>query len=184
MYQGILNTKQTVSLEDEKMDYSTSDLCDHFADVVDVLEPMFINFGGRSSFSGRVKTVKCFENNELIRDILSTDGTDSVLLVDGGGSTRRALIDIELAEIALENNWQGIIVYGAIRHVDELEELDLGVQAIASIPVAADSEGAGEDGIGVNFAGVSFFDDDFIYADSTGILLSAEELELEVIEED
>lgn len=166
------------------MDYSTSDLCDHFADVVDVLEPMFINFGGRSSFSGRVKTVKCFENNELIRDILSTDGTDSVLLVDGGGSTRRALIDIELAEIALENNWQGIIVYGAIRHVDELEELDLGVQAIASIPVAADSEGTGEDGIGVNFAGVSFFDDDFIYADSTGILLSAEELELEVIEED
>ena len=84
----------------------------------------------------------------------------------------------------MENNWQGIIVYGAIRHVDELEELDLGVQAIASIPVAADSEGAGEDGIGVNFAGVSFFDDDFIYADSTGILLSAEELELEVIEED
>ncbi len=138
------------------MDYSTSDLCDHFADVVDVLEPMFINFGGRSSFSGRVKTVKCFENNELIRDILSTDGTDSVLLVDGGGSTRRALIDIELAEIALENNWQGIIVYGAIRHVDELEELDLGVQAIASIPVAADSEGAGEDGIGVTSQGFRF----------------------------
>ncbi|HCV03799.1 ribonuclease E activity regulator RraA [Pseudoalteromonas sp. SSMSWG5] len=165
------------------MDYSTSDLCDHFADVVDVLEPMFINFGGRPSFSGRVKTVKCFENNELIRDILTTDGTDSVLLIDGGGSTRRALIDIELAEIALENNWQGIIVYGAIRHVDELEELDLGIQAIASIPVAADSEGAGEDGIGVNFAGVSFFDGDFVYADSTGIILSAEELELEIIED-
>ncbi len=165
------------------MDYSTSDLCDHFADVVDVLEPMFINFGGRPSFSGRVKTVKCFENNELIREILSTDGTDSVLLIDGGGSTRRALIDIELAEIALENNWQGIIVYGAIRHVDELEELDLGIQAIASIPVAADSEGAGEDGIGVNFAGVSLFDDDFVYADSTGIILSAEELELEIIED-
>jgi len=166
------------------MDYSTSDLCDHFADVVDVLEPMFINFGGRTSFSGRVRTVKCFENNELIREILSTDGTDSVLLIDGGGSTRRALIDIELAEIALENNWQGIIVYGAIRHVDDLEELDLGIQAIASIPVAADSEGAGEDGIGVNFAGVSFFDGDFVYADSTGIILSADELEFDVIEED
>ena len=106
-----------------------------------------------------------------------------MLLIDGGGSTRRALIDIELAEIALENNWQGIIVYGAIRHVDELEELDLGIQAIASIPVAADSEGAGEDGIGVNFAGVSFFDGDFVYADSTGIILSAEELELEIIED-
>ena len=164
------------------MDYSTSDLCDHFADVVDVLEPMFINFGGRHSFGGRIKTVKCFENNELIRQLLSQDGTDQILLIDGGGSTRRALIDIELAELALENNWQGIIVYGALRHVDELEELDLGIQAIASIPVAADSEGAGKSGIGVNFAGVSFFDDDFVYADSTGIVLSAEELELEIIE--
>ena len=165
------------------MDYSTSDLCDFFADVVDVLEPMFINFGGRHTFGGRIKTVKCFENNELIREILSQDGTDQVLLIDGGGSTRRALIDIELAELALDNNWNGIIVFGAVRHVDELEEIDLGIQAIASIPVAADCEGAGEDGIGVNFAGVSFFDDDFIYADSTGIVLSAEELELEVIEE-
>ncbi|MBH0058377.1 ribonuclease E activity regulator RraA [Pseudoalteromonas sp. SWXJZ94C] len=164
------------------MDYSTSDLCDHFADVVDVLEPMFINFGGRHSFGGRIKTVKCFENNELIRELLSQDGTDLVLLIDGGGSTRRALIDIELAELACENNWNGIVVYGAVRHVDELEELDLGIQAIASIPVAADSEGAGEDAIGVNFAGVSFFDDDFIYADSTGIVLSAEELELEIVE--
>ena len=165
------------------MDYSTSDLCDFFADVVDVLEPMFINFGGRHTFGGRIKTVKCFENNELIREILSQDGTDQVLLIDGGGSTRRALIDIELAELALDNNWNGIIVFGAVRHVDELEEIDLGIQAIASIPVAADREGAGEDGIGDNFAGVSFFDDDFIYADSTGIVLSAEELELEVIEE-
>jgi len=164
------------------MDYSTSDLCDHFADVVDVLEPMFINFGGRHTFGGRIKTVKCFENNALIRELLSQDGTGSVLLIDGGGSTRRALIDIELAELAFENNWQGIVVYGAVRHVDELEDLDLGIQAIASIPVAADSEGAGEDGIGVNFAGVSFFDDDFIYADSTGIVLSAEELELEIVE--
>ncbi|ALQ09422.1 MULTISPECIES: ribonuclease E activity regulator RraA [Pseudoalteromonas] len=164
------------------MDYSTSDLCDHFADVVDVLEPMFINFGGRHSFGGRIKTVKCFENNELIRELLSQDGTGLVLLIDGGGSTRRALIDIEIAELALENNWNGIVVYGAVRHVDELEELDLGIQAIASIPVAADSEGAGEDAIGVNFAGVSFFDDDFIYADSTGIVLSAEELELEIVE--
>lgn len=164
------------------MDYSTSDLCDHFADVVDVLEPMFINFGGQHSFGGRIKTVKCFENNELIRELLSQDGTGLVLLIDGGGSTRRALIDIELAELALENNWNGIVVYGAVRHVDELEELDLGIQAIASIPVAADSEGAGETGIGVNFASVSFFDDDFVYADSTGIVLSAEELELEVVE--
>ena len=161
------------------MEYSTSDLCDHFADVVDVLEPMFINFGGQSSFSGRITTLKCFENNEQIQDVLQQDGTGRVLLIDGGGSTRRALIDIDLAELAAENNWQGIVVYGAVRHVDELEECDLGIQAIASIPVAADSSGSGEVGVPVNFAGVSFYDDDFIYADSTGIIISAEELLLE-----
>ncbi|MCF2910243.1 MULTISPECIES: ribonuclease E activity regulator RraA [Pseudoalteromonas] len=165
------------------MDYSTSDLCDHFADAVDVLEPMFINFGGQSAFSGRIKTLKCFENNELINQVLQQDGTGQVLLVDGGGSTRRALIDIELAELAIENNWQGIVVYGAVRHVEELEECDLGVQAIASIPVAADSHGSGEQGIPVNFAGVSFYDDDYLYADATGIIISAEELLLEVDDE-
>ncbi|MFC3032897.1 ribonuclease E activity regulator RraA [Pseudoalteromonas fenneropenaei] len=166
------------------MDYSTSDLCDHFVDLVDVLEPMFVNFGGRSSFSGRIKTVKCFENNELIRELLSQDGSGQVLLIDGGGSTRRALIDIELAELALENHWEGIVVYGAVRHVDELEEIDLGIQAIASIPVAADSTGAGEHGIPVNFAGVSFYDEDFLYADSTGIIISPEDLAVESDEDE
>ncbi|MCF6435467.1 MULTISPECIES: ribonuclease E activity regulator RraA [Pseudoalteromonas] len=166
------------------MDYSTSDLCDHFADVVDVLEPMFINFGGQPAFCGRIKTVKCFENNELIQSMLEQDGTDCILLIDGGGSTRRALIDIDLAELAVENNWQGIVVYGAVRHVDELEECDIGIQAIASIPVAADSEGSGEQGIPVNFAGVSFFEDDYLYADSTGIIISAEELLLEPEEQE
>ncbi|MBQ4813392.1 ribonuclease E activity regulator RraA [Pseudoalteromonas luteoviolacea] len=165
------------------MDYSTSDLCDHFADAIDVLEPMFINFGGQSAFSGRIKTVKCFENNEMIAEVLQQDGTGRVLLIDGGGSTRRALIDIDLAELASDNNWQGIVVYGAVRHVEELEECELGIQAIASIPVAADSEGAGEQGVPVNFGGVSFFDDDFLYADSTGIIISAEELLLEIDED-
>ena len=94
------------------MQYNTSELCDQFAEVVDVLEPMFVNFGGRTSFGGQIKTIKCFESNQLIRDALANDGTGLVLLIDGGGSTRRALIDIELAEIALENNWEGIIVYG------------------------------------------------------------------------
>ncbi|MEM0516185.1 ribonuclease E activity regulator RraA [Pseudoalteromonas sp. YIC-827] len=166
------------------MEYSTSELCDHFADVVDVLEPMFINFGGRGAFCGRIRTIKCFESNQLIREVLQQDGTNSVLLVDGGGSTRRALIDIELAELAVENNWEGIIVYGAVRHVDELEELELGIQAIASIPVAADNLAPGEEGVPVNFAGVSFYEDDYLYADSTGIIISAEELELEYVEDD
>ena len=161
------------------MEYNTSALCDKYPNLIDVLEPMFINFGGRASFGGQVKTIKCFESNELILDVLEQDGTDKVLIIDGGGSTRRALIDIEIAELALDNNWEGLVVYGSVRHVDELEELDIGIQAIASIPVAADSNGHGETDIGVNFAGVSFFDDDYIYSDSTGMILSPEPLEAE-----
>ena len=165
------------------MEINTSDLCDQYAESIDVLEPLFVNFAGATAFAGQVTTVKCFENNQLIREMLAQDGSGKVLLVDGGGSTRRALIDIELAELALDNNWEGIVVYGSVRHVSDLEELDLGIQAIASIPVAADSEGQGESGIPVNFAGVSFFDGDFIYADSTGIILSAEELSIDLEDE-
>ena len=165
------------------MEINISDLCDQYAESIDVLEPLFVNFAGATAFAGQVTTVKCFENNQLIREMLAQDGSGKVLLVDGGGSTRRALIDIELAELALDNNWEGIVVYGSVRHVSDLEELDLGIQAIASIPVAADSEGQGESGIPVNFAGVSFFDGDFIYADSTGIILSAEELSIDLEDE-
>jgi regulator of ribonuclease activity A len=158
------------------MEINTSDLCDQFLDSIDVLEPLFVNFGGASSFFGEVRTVKCFESNELIRELLSEDGTGKVLVVDGGGSTRRALLDIELAELALENNWEGLVIYGSVRHVSDLEEIDLGIQAIAAIPVAADNEGYAEADVPVNFAGVSFFNGDYIYADTTGIILSAEEL--------
>ncbi len=165
------------------MQYNTSDLCDQHAELVDVLEPLFINFGGLSSFGGQIKTIKCFENNELIKKVVEDDGTGKVLLIDGGGSTRRALVDIEIAELALENNWEGILVYGSIRHVDEIEELDIGLQAIASIPVAADSTGHGESGVPVNFAGVSFYEDDYLYADTTGIILSPEELTLSDMQE-
>lgn len=165
------------------MEINTSDLCDQFPDSVDVLEPLFVNFAGATAFAGQITTIKCFENNQLVRETLSQDGSGKVLLVDGGGSTRRALVDIELAELALDNHWEGIIVYGSVRHVSDLEDLDIGIQAIASIPVAADSEGQGERGIPVNFAGVSFFDGDFIYADNTGIILSAEELSIDLEDE-
>ncbi len=84
------------------MEYNTSALCDIYMDQVDVVEPMFSNFGGRASFAGQITTVKCFEDNALIRETLEQDGVGRVLLVDGGGSLRRALLDGELAAIAEE----------------------------------------------------------------------------------
>lgn len=163
------------------MDFDTSILCDYYPEDVNVVEPLFTNFGGISSFSGQVVTVKCFEDNGLLYEVLQSDGTGKVLVVDGGGSVRRALFDGELIDIAVQNNWEGIIVYGAVRQVDYLSEADIGIQAIAAIPVGAEDQGIGEADIKVNFAGVTFFSGDFVYADNTGIILS--EIALEINEE-
>lgn len=166
------------------MEYNTSALCDIYLEQVDVLEPMFSNFGGRASFAGQVTTIKCFEDNGLIREVLEQDGVGRVLLIDGGGSLRRALIDAELAAIAEENEWEGIVVYGCVREVDELEEMSVGIQALASIPVGAVSLGIGEIDVAVNFGGVTFLPEDYLYADNTGVILSPEPLNVDLDIED
>jgi regulator of ribonuclease activity A len=126
-----------------------------------------------------IHTIKCFEDNGLIRQMLSEPGVGKVLLVDGGGSARRALLDAELAVMAAENGWEGIVLYGSVRDVDTLEDFDIGIQAVNAIPVGADDQGFGETEVPVNFAGVTFLPGDHIYADSTGIILSAEALDIE-----
>ena len=150
-----------------------------YIDVVDVVEPMFSNYGGCSSFGGSISTIKCFEDNGLIAEALEEDGEGKVLLVDGGGSLRRALLDARIAELAVANNWEGILIYGSVRDVDALEELDIGIQALASIPVGAESNGVGEIEIPVNFGGVTFLPGDHIYADNTGVILSPEPLDID-----
>ncbi|WP_109338346.1 ribonuclease E activity regulator RraA [Saliniradius amylolyticus] len=161
------------------MEYNTSELCDLFADSVDVVEPMFVNYGGRVSYGGEVTTIKCFEDKGLIEKVVSQPGAGKVLLIDGGGSTRRALLDAETAQLALDNDWEGIVCYGSVREVDLLEELDIGIHALASIPVSADAEGVGDVDLAVNFGGVTFLPEDHLYADSTGIILSPEPLDID-----
>lgn len=161
------------------MKYDTSELCDIYQEDVNVVEPLFSNFGGRTSFGGQIVTVKCFEDNGLLYELLEENGLGRVLVVDGGGSVRRALINAELAALAVQNQWEGIVVYGAVRQVDDLEELDLGIQAMAATPAGAASEGIGESDIRVNFGGVTFFSGDHLYADNTGIILSEDALDLE-----
>ncbi|HIF9274170.1 TPA: ribonuclease E activity regulator RraA [Photobacterium damselae] len=161
------------------MEYNTSELCDIYLDQVDVVEPMFNSYGGRGSFGGQITTVKCFEDNGVLRSVLEQSGVGRVLLVDGGGSLRRALIDIDIAQLAAENEWEGIVVYGCVRYVDELDELDLGIQALASMPVGADNQSVGEVDVPVNFGGVTFLPEDHLYADNTGVILSPEPLDLD-----
>ena len=155
------------------MEYNTSELCDIYTDLVDVLEPVFSNYGGRSSFGGKIVTVKCFENNGIILELAETDGTGKVLVIDGGGSTRRALINIHIAEQAAKNNWEGIICFGSVRDVD------IGIQGLLSIPVGASTSNLGESDLAINFAGVTFLPDDHIYADNTGVILSPDPLDIE-----
>ncbi|NYA27513.1 ribonuclease E activity regulator RraA [Haemophilus haemolyticus] len=157
----------------------TSELCDLYAEQVDVVEPIFSSFGGVSNFYGKVTTVKCFESNGLIAEVLEENGEGRVLVIDGGGAVRRGLIDAELARLAVDNGWEGIIVYGAVRQIQQLENLDIGIHALAPIPVSADESSAGESDIPVNFGGVTFFPEDYIYADLTGIILSQEPLDLD-----
>lgn len=165
------------------MRIDTSTLCDIYSDQVDVVEPIFSSFGGKSAFHGKITTVKCFESNGLIEEVLEEDGTGRVLLVDGGGAVRRALIDAELAQLAEDNHWEGIVVYGAVRQIDILENLDLGIQALAPIPVGAEASEVGEIDTPVNFGGVTFFPEDYLYADLTGIVLSPEALNLDELVE-
>ena len=157
----------------------TSELCDLYAEQVDVVEPIFSSFGGVSNFYGKVTTVKCFESNGLIAEVLEEHGEGRVLVVDCGGAVRRGLIDVELAQLAVDNGWEGIIVYGAVRQIQQLENLDIGIHALAPIPVSADESTAGESDVPVNFGGVTFFPEDYIYADLTGIILSQEPLDLD-----
>ncbi|WP_371193499.1 ribonuclease E activity regulator RraA [Glaciecola sp. SC05] len=162
------------------MEINTSELCDMYADRIDVVEPIFTSYGGAISYAGEVTTIKCFEDRGLVDKVLATNGIGKVLLIDGGGSLRRALIDTDNVQMAVDNGWEGIICYGAVRDVDLLEEFSIGIHAISAIPVAAESREIGDLDIAVNFAGVTFLPEDLVYADGTGIVLSPEPLDVEI----
>lgn len=154
------------------------ELCDQFPDQVRVVEPMFANFGGRENFGGEIVTIKAFEDNSLVREQVAQPGEGKVLVVDGGGSMRRAMLGDMLAEKAASNGWEGIIIYGCIRDVNAIGETDLGVQALGTIPLKTEKKGVGELNIPVTFGGVTFTPGEYVYADNNGVLVSAEKLEL------
>ncbi|MES2661789.1 MAG: ribonuclease E activity regulator RraA [Pseudomonadota bacterium] len=152
--------------------FITPDLFDSFEDQVEVLEPLFKNYGGVSAFGGPVVTVKCHEDNSLVKEQVGIPGKGHVLVVDGGGSKRCALLGDNLAQAAVDNGWAGIIVFGCIRDVDDISRMQIGVQALASHPAKSKKQGRGDLNIAVHFAGVVIKPGHFIYADNNGVLLS------------
>lgn len=161
------------------MEIITADLCDKYSDTLLIAEPIgFNDFGGTLGFYGKIHTVKCFENNHFVRTALEQPGDGKVLVVDGGGSMRCALLGDMLGELAVKNNWNGVIVYGCIRDSAAMAKLPLGVKALDTHPLKSVKKNEGEENIVVHFAGIDFTPGHYVYADGDGIVVSEKELSL------
>jgi regulator of ribonuclease activity A len=154
------------------MSLASTDLSDAHPEA-QVCEPIFGDFGGRMSFHGPAKTLKVFEDNALVRSALEQPGNGQVLVVDGGGSPRCALLGGNLGQLAVKNNWAGVLVYGYIRDSEEIGELDVGVKALGTHPRKSEKglHSAQQDKV-VSFAGVTIRPGAWIYADADGVVIS------------
>ncbi|ATM01269.1 putative 4-hydroxy-4-methyl-2-oxoglutarate aldolase [Aeromonas sp. MR19] len=152
------------------------DLCDQHGDALQVADPLFHNFGGKPLFYGQAVTLSCYEDNSLVRELVTRPGQGRVMVIDGGGSLRRALLGDQLAIKAAEQGWEGILIHGAVRDVGTLATLALGVKALAACPVKTEKRGQGELDAVVSFAGMTIHPGDYVYADLNGVLVSATRL--------
>lgn len=159
------------------MEFLTTDLCDDHGESVSVLEPMFRGFGGNRRFCGPITTLKLFEDNALVRTALSEPGEGRVLVIDGGGSLRCALLGDQLGALAVKNGWQGVVVYGAIRDSVALGQLPLGVAALATHPRKSIKRGEGQRDLPVCFAGATLHPGMWLYADEDGIIVAPQALD-------
>jgi len=156
----------------------TPDLCDEYPELVEVVEPMFHNFGGIDNFGGEIVTVKCFEDNSIVKEQVGLPGNGRVMVVDGGGSKRNALLGDMLAEKAASNGWAGLIIYGCIRDVDVIRQTNLGVQALGCNPRKTEKRGLGDLNVEVKFGGVVFKPGHYVYADNNGVIVSPKALDM------
>ncbi|GAA5180200.1 ribonuclease E activity regulator RraA [Niveibacterium umoris] len=159
------------------MTFQTTDLCDANEGLLAegrlrVLEPHFRHFGGRQRFSGPISTLKLFEDNSFVRKQLEQPGYGRVLVVDGGGSLRCALLGDQLAEMAVRNAWGGVLVYGCVRDTAAIGTLDLGVMALAPHPQKSLKRNVGEIDVTIAFGGVRLHPGEWLYADEDGVLVS------------
>jgi regulator of ribonuclease activity A len=150
---------------------ATADLCDSHGDAARVCEIRFRDFGEVSSFSGPVATIRCFEDNTRVREVLETAGHGRVLVVDAGGSLGCAMLGDNLARLALDNGWAGVIMHGCVRDAAVLETLPLGVKALATHPRRSEKRGGGEVDIPVTFGGVTFTPGERVFADEDGVIV-------------
>jgi regulator of ribonuclease activity A len=154
------------------MEIQTADRCDQHEGKVRVVAPMFRSYGGRRAFHGAIATLKLFEDNSLVRKALESPGNGRVLVVDGGGSLRCALVGDQLARLGVKNGWAGIVVWGCIRDSRAIGQMDIGVFALATHPQKSVKRGAGEADLPVAFGGVTFVPGHHLYADEDGVIVA------------
>ncbi len=159
------------------MSFATADLYDEHEENVQVATPMFNDYGGKKKFSGPASTVKVFEDNSLVRATLEEPGEGRVLVVDGEGSLRCALVGDMLAILAKDNGWQGIVVFGCIRDSSVIADIDIGVKALNTNPRKSVKKGVGERVVRLVFADVTINPGDYIYADEDGVVISNSKLD-------
>lgn len=157
--------------------FAVTDLCDAYEDRVSVVEPIFKIYGKQRAFSGEIATLKVFEDNTFVREVLSESGNERVLVVDGGGSQRCALVGGLLGTLAEKNGWVGIIVFGCIRDINEINATNIGLRALNTHPLKSKKRGVGEKNIPVSFGGVKFVPGQYLYADEDGVIVSEFSLE-------
>lgn len=158
------------------MSFATADLYDQYEEQLMIVSPMFNNYGGNSSFCGYVSTVKAFEDNSLVRAALEEPADERVLVVDGAGSLRCAMLGDMLVELGVKNNWAGIVVYGCIRDSVALARMPIGVKALNTNPRKSVKRGLGDRDVTVCFADATIAAGDYLYADEDGIMLAKEKL--------
>ena len=159
------------------MSFSTPDLSDENPDAQG-LAPILQNLGGKKVFWGKIETLKCPDDNSYVKELLNSDGDGRVLVVDADGISTVALLGDMIAEAGVRNNWSGIVINGYVRDIDILSKLDIGVQAIGTMPVRSEKKNQGQVGIDISFGGLTFSSGDYVYADNNGLLLSKLELNL------
>ena len=148
------------------------------ADLIDIApdtpscEVQFRRFGKHQRFSGRIRTVRCFKDNGLVKQLAHTDGKGAVMVVDGGGSLASALMGDQIALAACENNWAGVLIYGVIRDSVTINRMEFGLKALGTNPRKSGKEGSGEVDVVVTFGGVDFVPGQYVYSDEDGVLVA------------
>lgn len=156
------------------MNFTTADLCDAHSEEehFQIADPLFQSYGASPAFCGRITTLKVFEDNVLVRQTLEEKVENRVLVIDGGGSHRCALLGGNLARLAIDNGWRGIVIYGCLRDSAIIDQLPIGIRALHAHPLKSHKKGLGDRDMLVTFAGVNFKKDHFLYADADGIIVS------------